>query len=182
MFTFFNKKGKNLDNNISEPDSVREKMFRENSKQISVYIDGKDTLYAIPSSYSYKIHNPISSSILCTLSAPYTVEELEQFLLGTLDLSFTKPIDDNDKKTALEKYLGINGWSKAIHGMKNISVSWSTQEGYSVTPMAFISAREGYGGLKVDGNRYGKRYENVAKNELARTFLTAMEESIPCPK
>lgn len=182
MFTFFSKKRNNPGNNITEPDSVREKMFRENRKAITVYIDSNDTLYAVPSSYSYAIHNPMESKILCTLSAPYAVEELEQFLLETMDLSFTKAIDDNDKKTAIEKHLGINGWSKAIHGLKIVHASWSTQEGYSVAPSVCTSAKEGFTGLKMDGNRYGKRYENVAKNELAKTFLTAMEESVPCPK
>jgi len=90
------------------------------------------------------------------------------------NLCYSKKTDsDFPKVTALEKYLNIKGYAKAVVDKKVVSLHWNNDEGYMVTPTTKIP-KKGYVKQKENAINLGRKLKSY---ELAEALQTAMNLS-----
>jgi len=140
---------------------------------IGLYIDKNDILYAVPTGGNFKLDINADIDILKILEPPYSDNDIEKFVFGTLDLCYTKENEDINAAHPLEKHFGVKRWSAAVRNLKYLNVSWSKDNGYSVNPSNKIKGG-GYTEIKGRTKLLGHAPQ---PGEMASAVKQAIEES-----
>lgn len=145
-------------------------------KCVQIYVDVMNNLYVVPTSRSEKWGGAIMDIDLITqLNSPYTDYELEETLLKALQLCYTKEPSDNLKSTAIEKFLNIKGYGKAVKDKKLITFEWSKETGFTVTPTCKLQ-KKGY--INLDDNKIFVLGHDFEKDALAKAVRESITLSI----
>lgn len=141
-------------------------------KTVSVYADEKDNLLALPAGESEK-YGLKDLDIVFQLNSPYNDSQLEQFLIGAINKSYSQKADDILRPTVLEKYLGVKGYAKAVKSRRLVGFDWFLDSGYVVMPTNKIP-KQGFVHQEDKAIKLGKETKS---GELARAFREAMQLS-----
>jgi hypothetical protein len=144
-----------------------------NYKLVHIYSDLNQNLIFIPTGESKKWGGTLAIDSVTELKHPYSDEQLEEALNSSLDRCYSLKPDESLKESALEKYLGVKGFSKACKGKKLVLFEWLAKEGFSFTPTDKVKG-EGYNHLSEQKISFGK---NVNKGDLANAVKKAIELS-----
>lgn len=144
---------------------------------VFIYADARDNLFIVPTGEAKRLYGgTMEIELIKHLPYPYRDEEVEEALVEAMKLCFTKDPDDAPGyRTAIEKYLNIKGYAKAVKDKKLIEFHWDIDDGYSVIPSQKIP-KQGYIDLTDKTIWLGKE---IKKGELARALKEAMEISTP---
>ncbi len=134
-------------------------------KCVTVYVDNDNNLIIVPISEFRAI------DCIFELRAPYTDGELEESIVKGLQLWGSMAPSNRDEQSPLERYLGVNKFSKASKGRKFIYIKWLKKDGYYVFPSE-----------KENGNSYELSKETALgrefqAGELAKAFKQAVADS-----
>ena len=99
---------------------------------IGIYADVYDNLFGIPCGDSKKYGIAYLHNVL-TLKAPYSVAELEKFILSVFGKCYFEQHREEDV-SALETHLKIKGYANASRGLRFVFISRTPNEGYRFVP------------------------------------------------
>ena len=103
-------------------------------KDVTVYADSKENLWIVPSGSNERWGGTIEIDIVHHLVPPYSHYDLGIMLMTAFAECYSKKYDWNSNRSAIEKFLGVKGYAKAVSGKKLVSISWKQGKGYEVTP------------------------------------------------
>ena len=143
-------------------------------KVIGIYFTTKEDLILIPSGISEKWGGAtVELELYHRLEKGFTAEQLDKEIYRTFaEFNIQKP-NDVLKPSALEKYLNIKGYSKAIKGMKFVNASWNSADGYYVLP----TVNKGKNGFNYMDDKKIILGKNVKPGDLAEAVIRAIEIS-----
>jgi hypothetical protein len=145
-----------------------------NYKSVSIYVTAKDEIFILPRGVSEKWGGAtIDLEIYHLLENSYTDEQLEAEVLRAFEEWNSIKPNDALKPTAIEKFLKINGYLKAVKGMKYINIGWNIDDGYYVVPTA-NSGKKGFIHIEDETIRLGKSINN---GELVVAIKAAIDNS-----
>jgi hypothetical protein len=137
-------------------------------KSINIYADPQNNLFLIPKGESSDL--TMELDIIHELKHPYSDEELENALLESMDLCYSK-LPSEELNSIIVKHLGLKSYSKAIKDKRLVIFDWNSSEGYIVVPSI---KKRGYEHLTEQSIFLGKSFKN---GELANAVKKAMELS-----
>lgn len=146
--------------------------MKKTYKTVSVYVDKQNDLIAIPHGESDK-YSLAELDIVLALSAPYTDEDLEAFLLEAYGKCYSQKSNDTTNVSPLEKYLNVKGYSKAIKNRRVVLLHWFKENGYEIVPTNKIP-RRGYDHIEEKTFKIGKE---IKDKNLSNAFKEAMQLS-----
>ncbi|WP_027407888.1 hypothetical protein [Anoxybacteroides tepidamans] len=118
-------------------------------KLVSVYFDTENShLYFVANGIHEKTGGVIQIHLVNELAYPYSIEDIEEFALKTMDQFDSIPWD-GDTRIPLEKYLKIRGRTKVLKNKKLVMVFWTKEKGDEVCPTK-NEGRKGYDGIGPD--------------------------------
>jgi len=142
-------------------------------KSVGVYFDSDQRLIGVPEGECQ--YGSVGLDIYLVLEPGYDDTALENFLLNTLDMCYTKK-GTIGGPTALEKYTGKKNYNVAVKGFRELSFVWRKDEGYSFIPVMVNKEYKGsFTPLWDEKITVPLAYE---KGVLAQAFRKAMEISI----
>lgn len=102
---------------------------------VNIYFDKNKNLIVIPTGESENYGRAIMElDIVYQLNIPYSDEQLVRILKESLSKCFSEKPFNDIKQSALERYLNINGYSRAVKGLNLVVLGWDDEQGYYVTP------------------------------------------------
>jgi len=139
-------------------------------RYVSIYADSSDNLIIIPTGVQEKWGGAVDIDLAVQLNSPYSDEELEKVVFTAFDKCFSITPDEQIKETAIEKFLNVKGYSKAVKDRRFISFFWNDDEGYIITPTQKVP-RQGYCHLNDKAFRLGMTPKS---NEIAKAIREAV--------
>ncbi|PGY13198.1 hypothetical protein [Bacillus sp. AFS031507] len=144
----------------------------KNYGSVAIYCDSSNNLIIIPYGESQKLDGLNKEiDVVSKLNHPYDDLELEKTLINSLELCHSKnPDDGENKRTIIERELGIRGYAKATKSLKIINFSWNKEDGYDVRPFQRIP-RRGYVEMEEQVIPLGKK---IVPGQLAEALKKAI--------
>ncbi len=113
-----------------------------NHKSVLIYSDKNLNLICIPTGKSKNFGGAIMGlDIVHELKYPYSNDELENTLMISMNECYSQVPINTTEKSSLERYLNINGFSKAVKNKKLIAFEWDCDDYYYIVPTAKIPKR-----------------------------------------
>jgi len=142
-------------------------------KGVSVYFDSEQRLIGVPcGEWS---GGSIGLDIYLVLEPSYDDNELEEFIINTLNMCYTKK-GNIGEPTAIEKYTGKKSYNAAVKDFKFFTFSWEKNVDYGFTPAMTSKKYKGdFTPLWDERITVPLSYE---KGALAQAFRKAMAISI----
>lgn len=141
-------------------------------KMVNIYADSSNNLIIVPTGRSENWGANMEIDCALQLNNPYDDQQLANILKEAMSKCFSLIPSETDKKSTLEKVLGINGYSKATKGRRLVVFNWNHHEGYSMTP---TKKSRGYDHLEEKAILLG---QNPTDEELVKSFEKALRLSI----
>jgi hypothetical protein len=113
---------------------------------VLIYADLENNLWIVPTGRSEKMGGAIIGiDIVSGLRSPYSDDELISALKRAMGQCFSMVPDDSLKESAIERYLKVKGYEKAVKNKKLIQFEWNIDDGFYITPTK--KEKKGYGFL-----------------------------------
>ena len=143
-------------------------------KMVNIYIDKNGTLYVVPTGESKKFGGAIVDlDLIVKLDFPYSDNDLENSLMRAIEDCFSIEPNVSLSVSALERFLNIKGFSKAVKDKRLVILEWNCDEGYFFLPTKKLT-KQGFEHLESEKIYVGKK---LIKGVLSKKFMDAIKLS-----